>query len=63
MSELKPCPFCGRRAIIDQWPVSNTLYVRCSNNNCILNHGTAFINGSLKKHIKIWNRRANNAAY
>ena len=27
MIELKPCPFCGRRAIIDQWPVSNTLYV------------------------------------
>ena len=58
MDNLKPCPFCGCKAIIDQWPVSNKLYVRCPNSNCILNHGTGLKDGTLKKHIKIWNRRA-----
>ena len=58
MQELKNCPFCGRKAIIAQWPVSNKLYVRCPGTNCILNHGTGLWPGNLEKHIKMWNRRA-----
>ena len=58
MDELKPCPFCGRRPIIAQWPVSNKLYVRCPGADCLLNTGTGLKNGNLNKHIKIWNRRA-----
>ena len=34
MQEIKPCPYCGHKPVILQWPVSNKLYVACINRRC-----------------------------
>ena len=61
MQELKPCPFCGHKPVILQWPVSNKLYVACINRKCSMNPDTGLKDWErIEKHIAEWNRRADN---
>lgn len=59
--ELKPCPFCGGKAIIMQdnegffWIGCNDEYMCIGN----INHG-AMIFTTEQTAAKAWNRRANN---
>ena len=33
--DLKPCPFCGRKPIIEHWSSGGTMYmVKCNNPDC-----------------------------
>lgn len=58
MDELKPCPFCGVKPIIRQWPFSNDFYVECVNPKCTMNPSTGLKRlKNINQHIKAWNRR------
>jgi hypothetical protein len=66
-SELKPCPFCGSRAILcnsERYPrpgceKAEGWAVQCSNRNCILGNVDDNYALSKKEIIEIWNRRYN----
>lgn len=59
MDEVKPCPFCGAKPIIRQWPVSNKPYIACVNRKCKMHPSTALSGWeSINQHIRAWNRRA-----
>ena len=67
MAELKPCPFCGGKAIIGQTKRSIQLQycVSCMNTHCIANRlSNPFVMHYLSETeaITAWNRRANNDA-
>lgn len=50
--ELKPCPFCGGKAWVQHFPLSDTYEVRCSDCNigtCMLLHRDIA--------VEMWNRR------
>lgn len=55
--ELKPCPFCGGEAILEEAQInSKTFYkVRCKTNHCTEEYGWR---SGLQKTIDTWNRRA-----
>jgi Lar family restriction alleviation protein len=59
MAELKPCPFCGGKAVVYKENGDEMVSIACSECNC----GTAYISGasSTEKKIEIavqdWNRR------
>ena len=57
LEELKPCPFCGKKAFL--WPHHNGAKVSCEN-DCVSmpnRFDTAF--ASKEEAIKSWNRRNN----
>lgn len=60
MSELKPCPFCGGKAIVRDATyganISATV-VYCGNKECVIKPSTAY-RRVRKKAIEEWNRRA-----
>jgi formate dehydrogenase maturation protein FdhE len=70
MSELKPCPFCGSKAIIKIASWTGVPYVMCSNNKCVCQPNTygKFCEGTYaecktpeqakKLSIEIWNTRS-----
>lgn len=56
MTELKPCPFCGGEAIIEQdedwyweWTVS------CRNEDCVCYEGRSY--ETEEEAVAVWNRR------
>jgi hypothetical protein len=51
MSELKPCPFCGREVTVDKWGD-----VHCDNNNQYIDEGEYCPNDIILKP-KEWNTR------
>ena len=55
MSEIKPCPFCGKRGILGQ-TILNYYVVRCTNEKCnmIVQH---HIGTTREEAIKTWNTR------
>ena len=62
-SDLKPCPFCGRRAMKTSWysPDADVLYqVGCSDKSgeCVILPQTGWYKDE-KKPAEMWNRRAN----
>jgi hypothetical protein len=59
MAELKPCPFCGGRAMLIDIPHTNihNCAVRCVNVHCVM-HPTTHIYVEPKSAIEAWNRRA-----
>lgn len=63
--KLKPCPFCGGKAVIGQTKKSlKAQYsVSCINSQCIANRlGNPFVMHYLSttEAIEAWNRRADN---
>lgn len=60
MAELKPCPFCGRRAFIKSKasPVGFSFRAYCGNEDCKVEPKTrAYFDK--EQAIEVWNRRAN----
>ena len=54
--ELKPCPFCGERAILRR--DSSGCYVKCNNGMCKVMLTTWYYETE-EEAITAWNRRAN----
>ena len=55
MSELKPCPFCGKEAELIDCEVRPRWFVKCSNKYCGAEQGYTYVDK--KSAIKAWNRR------
>lgn len=53
MSDLKPCPFCGREAHLSNW--TDQAYVWCE---CGVKTEVYLHSGCVDKAIEAWNRRA-----
>lgn len=57
--ELKPCPFCGGQALLDEW--CGSFKIRCSNDDCDIKPDT--YSDSVKSEvIRLWNKRAGEQA-
>ena len=54
--KLKPCPFCGRKAILGH--DLSGCYVKCNNGMCKVMLTTWYY-GTEEEAITAWNRRAN----
>lgn len=54
-TELKPCPFCGGKAMMIVLPYARKRFVKCENQCCEQNA----IYSTREEAIKAWNRRAN----
>lgn len=61
MSEdLKQCPFCGKKPIIEHWSSDGMMYmVKCNNPDCPVPVVSYPSGRDLNMVIKEWNRRAN----
>lgn len=57
MAELKPCPFCGGKAIIEHTHLCNRKRTQVICQKCGATHGYC---GTESAAIKKWNRRADN---
>ena len=61
MAELKPCPFCGEKDLIDYGIMGGTMegfdYVQCENCGAEIH---SIHNGKYIEAIEAWNRRAEN---
>ena len=55
-AELKPCPFCGRKAILRR--DSHGCYIGCENGMCSVLPTTWYYDTE-EEAIEAWNRRAN----
>ena len=55
MTELKPCPFCGGEATVQEW--EGGYYIECLNPDCDVSPATADFDAE-KEAIVAWNRRA-----
>lgn len=63
MTELKPCPFCGSKAIIESFSVRKGFEANVSCTECLANMPTItfdFEETAYLEAIKDWNRRADN---
>lgn len=59
MNGLKPCPFCGKKAIIERWSSGGRMYMaKCSNPDCGVPDYGYPAGHNLDKVIDEWNRRA-----
>lgn len=56
-SELKPCPFCGKKARLQR--IGKSYYVTCDGSYCKIKP-TTWAYSVKEKAIEEWNRRANN---
>lgn len=58
--ELKPCPLCGRKPIIEHWSSGGTMFmVKCNNPDCPEPAKPYPKGHRLNEVIAVWNRRAN----
>ncbi len=59
MNKLKPCPVCGKRAIIAHWSSGGMMYMaKCNNPDCHVPHDGYPSGHNLKEVINEWNTRA-----
>lgn len=56
MKELKPCPFCGHKAILVDLECNPRFYVKCSYRYCRVEQAPLYM--SKASAIKAWNRRS-----
>lgn len=59
MTEFKPCPFCGGKAMIDVKQVGSTEYKRVRCTNCSALVGSLWYT-RIQDAKRAWNRRYNN---
>ena len=57
MSNLKPCPFCGRKAILRSWTHTDGIYYTVECPKCYVDMGEY---ETIEEVTKAWNRRVNN---
>lgn len=58
--ELKPCPFCGRKPIIEHWSSGGLMHmVKCNTPDCPIPDVGYPTGHNLVKVKEAWNRRAN----
>ena len=58
--ELKPCPLCGRKPIIEHWSSGGTMFMVKCNNPDFPEPAKPYPKGHrLNEVIAVWNRRAN----
>ena len=61
MEKLKPCPFCGGKAITESWASGGIMYmVKCSNPDCAVPAEGYPSGRNLIAVREQWNMRANN---
>lgn len=62
MEKLKPCPFCGGKAVLKQIPIGQDFpyYVQCDNMKCLINSSTC-CRATPEEAIEIWNHRPGEA--
>ena len=61
MEKLKPCPFCGGKAITERWASGGIMYmVKCSNPDCAVPAEGYPSGRNLIAVREQWNRRVNN---
>ena len=58
MSELKPCPFCGSKGVLNQKECVGTWIVECSNQTCFASYMIGWDYDSPLEAVKAWNTRA-----
>lgn len=59
-TELKPCQFCGRKPIIEQWASGGRMYmVKCNNPDCPVPQKGYPTGRNKEKVMEEWNRRVN----
>ena len=58
MDELKPCPFCGSNAVINQKRNLYTWIAECSNTNCPASYMLGMDYDTKEEAVEAWNRRA-----
>ena len=56
--ELKPCPFCGAKAVMNYKQALNTWIVECSNSSCPASYMIGMDYDTEAEAIEAWNRRA-----
>ena len=58
--ELKPCPLCGRKPIIEHWSSGGTMFmVKCNNPDCPVPEESYPKGHKLSEVIAEWNRSSN----
>ena len=61
MIELKPCPFCGKKPIIETWSSGGNMYmVKCGNMDCPVPLDGYPSGHRLDEVKEAWNRRVEN---
>lgn len=61
--ELKPCPLCGRKPIIEHWSSGGKMYmVKCNNPDCPVPAESYPKGHNIIEVISEWNRRSNDEA-
>ena len=59
--ELKPCPLCGRKPVVEHWSSGGKMYmVKCNNPDCPVPVESYPKGHKLDEVITEWNRRADN---
>lgn len=59
--ELKPCPFCGKKPIIERWNSGGSMYmVKCNNPDCPVPVNGYPAGHNLDEVKEQWNRRVCN---
>lgn len=59
MAELKPCPKCGKKPIIEMWSSGGTMYMaKCNNPDCPVPRESFPCGHNLEAVKEEWNRRA-----
>jgi len=55
--ELKPCPFCGKKAKMERWPRSGKWFAYCTNKRCGVKLST-FMYVKREAAKVTWNKRS-----
>lgn len=59
--DLRPCPFCGRKPIIEHWSSGGIMYmVKCNNPDCPVPVNSYPTGRNLNDVEDEWNKRSDN---
>ena len=64
MTELKPCPFCGKKPVVEMWSSSGLMFMcKCNNPDCDVPLDGYPTGRKPADVIEEWNRRADNGQH